>query len=916
MKMIDIETKINGLLSRNPDPREGVEGKADFRQLHFLNICPPMLGIVVDTHDPEGLGRIRVSHEGTMPGSVSPWLPVAGHSRGNGRGFWTLPSTGTQALVAYTSGDRRSGYVLGFIYDGQHKPPEATSGKASDSILVQTKNHRIEITDSEGSGEVRIESAEGQMRAVIGSEGGITLVNELGGIGIRCRRLAMDCGGETFLKSRSISIETEDNSEVSAGGKSTMEADGDATLKGKNIRLSGSKGVCAEGKQIAVQDDRVMGFDTHMMVVPSGSGTATVPLPHPFMGKMSGDLSEDVKIGGKECAVKGSKAKHNDSSHMQLPGTIRFQKKPKCEGEVTGGTSAKVKIDGKEAAVIGSQVTTCNDMGARNNSTIMAVGSAMPMPAIINPQNAEEYRREREEQEKKEPAFQSVRWSKTCVEEGEEVELSAGVKDIADGNMVTLQVFHEGQGPGDGRALATMPLTVKDGAVSARWSWKSDAREMRPETDPKFIFTAHSAWCNFEKSSNSLEVKVKRPEITKVEWQDSDGNVVQKSKVDDFVTLYAETKDVEDGKTVIFKIFEENQDINNDSPIKMFDATVENNEAKADYDFCDLIPPPKIDEALYRYYKNQGYDIPREEFEFMLEDYGEEIESPYKAKPKFKIVAECIRCEEKVSEKLELSKDIEVTRLDSSNNPIEDVKVYLKEPDGKEHKVTTDENGVARFEDLIPGIYHIRIEETEKNENDGSGGASAAGSNDKSSSSANEPEKKILNPQWKNSDGETINKALVGDEVILCADVTDIDDGKSATIKIVEKDDDGNDDDVATISGTVKSGKIECKWKVIYTADEDDSNSQKEKEEKGYTLPEYAFIVECEGVESEESGQLDVTGWIKVQYVDKSGKPLANKKYYIYWLDEKTCISGTTDEYGFAKEENLRKGRYFIIFED
>ena len=914
--MLDLEGKINKLLENNVDPRTKSGGRQTYQEIMFSRICPPMLGIVVDNHDPEGLGRIRVSHEGTMPGSVSPWLPVAGHSRGNGSGFWTLPSTGTQALVAYTSGDRRSGYVLGFIYDGQHKPPEATSGKASDSILVQTKNHRIEITDSEGSGEVRIESAEGQMRAVIGSEGGITLDNELGGIGIKCRRLAMDCGGEAFLKSRSISIETEDNSEVSAGGKSTMEADGDATLKGKNIRLSGSKGVCAEGKQIAVQDDRVMGFDTHMMVVPSGSGTATVPLPHPFMGKMSGDLSEDVKIGGKECAVKGSKAKHNDSSHMQLPGTIRFQKKPKCEGEVTGGTSAKVKIDGKEAAVIGSQVTTCNDMGARNNSTIMAVGSAMPMPAIINPQNAEEYRREREEQEKKEPAFQSVRWSKTCVEEGEEVELSAGVKDIADGNMVTLQVFHEGQGPGDGRALATMPLTVKDGAVSARWSWKSDAREMRPETDPKFIFTAHSAWCNFEKSSNSLEVKVKRPEITKVEWQDSDGNVVQKSKVDDFVTLYAETKDVEDGKTVIFKIFEENQDINNDSPIKMFDATVENNEAKADYDFCDLIPPPKIDEALYRYYKNQGYDIPREEFEFMLEDYGEEIESPYKAKPKFKIVAECIRCEEKVSEKLELSKDIEVTRLDSSNNPIEDVKVYLKEPDGKEHKVTTDENGVARFEDLIPGIYHIRIEETEKNENDGSGGASAAGSNDKSSSSANEPEKKILNPQWKNSDGETINKALVGDEVILCADVTDIDDGKSATIKIVEKDDDGNDDDVATISGTVKSGKIECKWKVIYTADEDDSNSQKEKEEKGYTLPEYAFIVECEGVESEESGQLDVTGWIKVQYVDKSGKPLANKKYYIYWLDEKTCISGTTDEYGFAKEENLRKGRYFIIFED
>ena len=90
----------------------------------------------------------------------------------------------------------------------------------------------------------------------------------------------------------------------------------------------------------------------------------------------------------------------------------------------------------------------------------------------------------------------------------------------------------------------------------------------------------------------------------------------------------------------------------------------------------------------------------------------------------------------------------------------------------------------------------------------------------------------ISNPHWEDTNGNTITKALVGDEVYLCADVTDIDDGATATIKIIEKDDDGNNDDIDSVSGKVQDSKIKTKWKVIYTEDDDDSNSQQEKEEK------------------------------------------------------------------------------------
>lgn len=252
----------------------------------------------------------------------------------------------------------------------------------------------------------------------------------------------------------------------------------------------------------------------------------------------------------EEMGIKTKK----DATHMQLPGTIKFQQSPKKEGEVTGGTSAKVKINGKEAAVIGSTVTTCNDVGARDNSTVMAAGASMPMPAIINPLNAEEWKREREEAEKKKPQFSSVKWTKTSAEEGEEVGLTATVRDIADGNAVTLQVFPEGKGPEDGAAYAKFPVTVKDGAVSARWSYRADRREMPPEQDPRFVFTAHSAWCNFAKSSNVLEVRLRRPEITRAGWRDKDGKSTSKGLVGDPLRLHAETKDFEEGQGMTFTV--------------------------------------------------------------------------------------------------------------------------------------------------------------------------------------------------------------------------------------------------------------------------------------------------------------------------------------------------------------------------
>ena len=217
----------------------------------------------------------------------------------------------------------------------------------------------------------------------------------------------------------------------------------------------------------------------------------------------------------------------------------------------------------------------------------------------------------------------------------------------------------------------------------------------------------------------------------------------------------------------------------------------------------------------------------------------------------------------------------------------------------------------------ISAIDRERIDRQGANAQEENAAATSSGSgnheetqNDTENSSA-EKTPSITNPRWEDENGRTLTKALVGDEVFLCADVTDIADGATAKINIVEKDDDGNDDFVAELSTSVQEGKIRRKWKVIYTEDTDDTESQKEMEEKGYTLPEYAFTVECDGVESEESGQLDVYADFIAKLTFK-GRPMKNYPYVLKLADG-SYKTGETNDDGYIIENEIPIGKVQII---
>jgi uncharacterized Zn-binding protein involved in type VI secretion len=129
------------------------------------------------------------------------------------------------------------------------------------------------------------------------------------------------------------------------------------------------------GKPAAKENDRITGVDTHIVMVPAGTGTVPTPLPHAFSGVINGGVIKSVKIGGQAAAVAGSTA-DNSPAHVATPPGTAFQKPPSNKATIKTG-SATVKIGGKKAARAGDTATTCNDPADSPAGKVVASGTVL-----------------------------------------------------------------------------------------------------------------------------------------------------------------------------------------------------------------------------------------------------------------------------------------------------------------------------------------------------------------------------------------------------------------------------------------------------------------------------------------------------------------------------------------------------------
>jgi uncharacterized protein involved in type VI secretion and phage assembly len=175
----------------------------------------PLAGTVVDTKDPAGRGRARLTFRQFSDDNQGPWARIATLAAGAGTGTVFLPEVGDDVLVVFEQGDINRPIVVGALWDGQKKPPETNADGKNNVQMIKTKaGHVIKFDNTENEEKLIVEHSSGSM---------ITMTKD-GGVAINAP------SGEVTLDAKTLNI--------AASESLVMEAKGDLTIKGKTVNIN------------------------------------------------------------------------------------------------------------------------------------------------------------------------------------------------------------------------------------------------------------------------------------------------------------------------------------------------------------------------------------------------------------------------------------------------------------------------------------------------------------------------------------------------------------------------------------------------------------------------------------------------------------------------------------------------------
>jgi uncharacterized protein involved in type VI secretion and phage assembly len=201
--------------------------EADVR---FYGLAP---AIVTNTKDPDGLGRVKVKLPWLADDAESDWARVVSPMAGNGRGIYVLPEVDDEVLVGFEHGLVEFPYVLGGLWNGKDKPPEANSDGKNDVRLIRSRSgHVIRLTDKDGDEKIEIVDKSGANSIVISTKDKTVTVSADADITIASKN------GKLKLSGKGVEITSTAEVKVEATSTMQLKAGPKLELKGSLININ------------------------------------------------------------------------------------------------------------------------------------------------------------------------------------------------------------------------------------------------------------------------------------------------------------------------------------------------------------------------------------------------------------------------------------------------------------------------------------------------------------------------------------------------------------------------------------------------------------------------------------------------------------------------------------------------------
>lgn len=218
-----------------------------------------VLGVVSNIDDPDSQGRVKIKMELWGTQVESDWCPVVVPLAGNEGGTWFPPQVNDEVAIAFRLGDLQYPIVMGYLWNGNDKPPEQGK-KAKQTILKTVGGHQLIFDNDDQSAKIQIKTKKGhllelddssQKLKLAGQNGQTKLELEVGESG----KITVECGQSSIvltqdgnitvkgqqgltLQGPQIKIKADATLSIEAGGQLQVKSDGILTLKGSMTKIN------------------------------------------------------------------------------------------------------------------------------------------------------------------------------------------------------------------------------------------------------------------------------------------------------------------------------------------------------------------------------------------------------------------------------------------------------------------------------------------------------------------------------------------------------------------------------------------------------------------------------------------------------------------------------------------------------